>query len=207
MTNEVETFTFKSDFNLDLASDLWPIAYSGNICFPMIMMAAQYQRGLYMSWRAYVISSVFTWRALGTSDTVSTGCLSVLYFYQCGLKRSQCLVIMRINELVLWRCFSIPRQLFWQLGCSVCMINSGVKSKDNMVPATLGESRAACSCLSSAEGEVRFSWLSCWSAVSRGLSGREAIHSFLSPRSLFFFLAFWFQVRLPRLPGQPRAER
>lgn len=46
MTNEVETFTLKSDFILDLARELWPIAYSFNICFPMIMMVIQYQRGL-----------------------------------------------------------------------------------------------------------------------------------------------------------------
>lgn len=38
MTNEVETFTLKSDFILDLASDLWPTAYSFSICFSMITM-------------------------------------------------------------------------------------------------------------------------------------------------------------------------
>lgn len=41
MTNEVETFTLKSDFILDLASGLWPIAYSYDICFSMIMMVIQ----------------------------------------------------------------------------------------------------------------------------------------------------------------------
>lgn len=73
MTNEVETFTLQSDFILDLASDLWPIAYSFNICFPMIMMVIQYQRGLSMSRRTYIHNS---------------DCLNrlsnVLYFNQCG---------------------------------------------------------------------------------------------------------------------------
>lgn len=41
MTNEVETFTLKSDFILDLASDLWPVAYSFNICVSIIMMVIQ----------------------------------------------------------------------------------------------------------------------------------------------------------------------
>ena len=58
-TNRVETFTFKPDFILNLASDLWPLTYSFGACFPMIVMSTPYQRGLYMSWRPHMIRNMF----------------------------------------------------------------------------------------------------------------------------------------------------
>lgn len=49
VTNGGETFTFRPDFILGLAGDLWPPAHSLSICFPVIVIATQYQRGLYVS--------------------------------------------------------------------------------------------------------------------------------------------------------------
>ena len=59
MTNRVETFTFKPDFILNPAGDLWPLTYSFGACFPVIVMATSYQRGLYMSWRPHMIRNMF----------------------------------------------------------------------------------------------------------------------------------------------------
>lgn len=58
------------------------------------------------------------------------------------LKKNQCLDIIKINELVGWLYFSFTQQLFWQhmleLECCMCIINNGMKSKNNIVLVTLG---------------------------------------------------------------------
>ena len=78
MTNGVETFTFKPDFILNLAGDLWPLTYSSGACFPVNVMATPYQRGLYMSWRPHMIRNMFI---LKSAEDVRLRLYSrVLYF-------------------------------------------------------------------------------------------------------------------------------
>ena len=131
----METFTLKSDFILDLTSDLWPIASSFNICFPMIMMVIQHQRGFYMLWRTHMISNMFILKNTEEFRFYLSRMSKCPYLNQCGLKKkkNQCLDIMKINELVGWLYFSFIQRLFWQhmieLECAMCIINNGRKTR------------------------------------------------------------------------------